>query len=134
MIFTPEATTAALSSSPDDYALVVQRTSPSGEVRVRIYPKGDPTDNAVLSRFVAEVKSIIDAREVYFRDNGVDSMEGYRLRRGRGEVDDGWGDIFFIVDGWSGIRAGRGCAPQRPGAGRSRRSSPCRGRGGSTSC
>lgn len=32
--------------------------APSGEVRVRIYPKGDPTDNAVLSRFVAEVKSV----------------------------------------------------------------------------
>ena len=32
--------------------------APTGEVRVRIYPKGDPTDNAVLSRFVAEVKSV----------------------------------------------------------------------------
>lgn len=32
--------------------------APSGQVRVRIYPKGDPTDNAVLQRFVAEVKSV----------------------------------------------------------------------------
>ncbi len=32
--------------------------APSGEVRVRIYPKGDPTDNAVLVRFVVEVKSV----------------------------------------------------------------------------
>jgi hopanoid biosynthesis associated RND transporter like protein HpnN len=32
--------------------------APSGEVRVRIYPKGDPTDNAVLVRFVGEVKSV----------------------------------------------------------------------------
>jgi uncharacterized protein len=32
--------------------------APSGEVRVRIYPKGDPTDNAVLVRFVEEVQSV----------------------------------------------------------------------------
>jgi hopanoid biosynthesis associated RND transporter like protein HpnN len=32
--------------------------APSGQVRVRIYPKGDPTDNAVLSRFVVEVKAV----------------------------------------------------------------------------
>lgn len=32
--------------------------APSGQVRVRIYPKGDPTDNAVLVRFVAAVKTV----------------------------------------------------------------------------
>jgi predicted RND superfamily exporter protein len=32
--------------------------APSGEVRVRIYPKGDPTDNATLSRFVAAVTAV----------------------------------------------------------------------------
>lgn len=35
--------------------------APSGEVRVRIYPTGDPTDNAQLSRFVAAVKSVAPA-------------------------------------------------------------------------
>lgn len=35
---TPEATTAALSSGPDDYTLVVQRTSTSGEERVDRVP------------------------------------------------------------------------------------------------
>lgn len=32
--------------------------APSGQVRVRVYPKGDPTDNAMLSRFRAAVSSV----------------------------------------------------------------------------
>ena len=32
--------------------------APSGEVRVRIYPKGDPTDNALLTRFRAAVSKV----------------------------------------------------------------------------
>jgi hopanoid biosynthesis associated RND transporter like protein HpnN len=32
--------------------------APSGEVRVRIYPKGDPTDNETLSRFLAAVSAV----------------------------------------------------------------------------
>ncbi len=32
--------------------------APSGEMRVRIYPKGDPTDNAMLSRFLAAVSGV----------------------------------------------------------------------------
>ncbi len=32
--------------------------APSGQVRVRVYPKGDPTDNAMLSRFKEAVSSV----------------------------------------------------------------------------
>ena len=32
--------------------------APTGELRVRIYPKGDPTDNALLSRFRAAVATV----------------------------------------------------------------------------
>jgi hypothetical protein len=35
--------------------------APSGEVRVRVYPKGDPTDNAILLRFVAAVTAVAPA-------------------------------------------------------------------------
>jgi uncharacterized protein len=45
-----------LESLPKDIAR--DFLAPSGEVRVRIYPKGDPTDNAQLSRFVAAVKTV----------------------------------------------------------------------------
>lgn len=48
-----------LESLPKDIAR--DFIAPSGELRVRIYPKGDPTDNATLSRFVADVKSAAPA-------------------------------------------------------------------------
>ncbi|NOT40824.1 MAG: MMPL family transporter [Alphaproteobacteria bacterium] len=45
-----------LESLPKDTAR--DFVAPSGELRVRIYPKGDPTDNTALSRFVAAVKAV----------------------------------------------------------------------------
>jgi len=59
----------------------------------------------VVRRTIAEVKGIIDAREVYFRTNGIDSIETYRQRRAEGRVDDGYGDVFLVVDGWATVRA-----------------------------
>jgi S-DNA-T family DNA segregation ATPase FtsK/SpoIIIE len=59
----------------------------------------------VVRRIVAEIDGIVDARELYFRTHGIDSIETYRLRRAQGRVDDGYGDIFLVVDGWSTIRA-----------------------------
>ncbi|WP_245993237.1 type VII secretion protein EccCb [Xylanimonas allomyrinae] len=58
-----------------------------------------------VRRTIAEISGIVDAREVYFRDAGVDSMETYRQRRAAGQADDGWGDIFLVVDGWATLRA-----------------------------
>lgn len=59
----------------------------------------------VVRRTVAEVTSIVNSREIYFRQNGIDSIETYRQRRAEGRVDDGYGDIFLIVDGWATLRA-----------------------------
>lgn len=59
----------------------------------------------VVRRVVAEVRAIVDAREQYFRNQGIDSMETYRQRRAAGRADDGYGDVFLVVDGWSTIRA-----------------------------
>ena len=59
----------------------------------------------VVRRIVAEIRGIVDARELYFRTNGIDSIETYRQRRAQGRVDDGYGDIFLVVDGWSTVRA-----------------------------
>jgi S-DNA-T family DNA segregation ATPase FtsK/SpoIIIE len=58
----------------------------------------------VVRRTVAEVSSIVTSRETYFRAHGIDSMDTYRQRRARGEVDDGWGDVFLVVDGWMTLR------------------------------
>jgi S-DNA-T family DNA segregation ATPase FtsK/SpoIIIE len=59
----------------------------------------------VVRRVVAEVESIIDARERYFREHAIDSVETYRTRRAQGTADDGYGDVFLIVDGWSTVRS-----------------------------
>jgi len=59
----------------------------------------------VVRRVVAEVQGIVTAREGYFRAHGVDSVETYRSRRAAGHLDDGYGDVFLVVDGWSTLRA-----------------------------
>ena len=59
----------------------------------------------VVRRLVAEIRGIVDAREAYFRSNGIDSIETYRRRRAEGRVDDGYGDVFLVVDGWPTVRA-----------------------------
>jgi DNA segregation ATPase FtsK/SpoIIIE, S-DNA-T family len=59
----------------------------------------------VVRRAVAEVTGIINQREVYFRQNGIDSIDTYRQRRAAGRADDGYGDVFLIVDGWATLRS-----------------------------
>ncbi len=59
----------------------------------------------VVRRVFAEVSGVVDKRERYFRQQGIDSIETYRQRRAEGRADDGYGDVFLIVDGWSTLRA-----------------------------
>jgi S-DNA-T family DNA segregation ATPase FtsK/SpoIIIE len=59
----------------------------------------------VVRRVIAEVQGVVDRREAYFRQHGIDSIETYRTRRAAGRADDGWGDVFLVVDGWSTLRA-----------------------------
>src|SRR3954471_5365569 len=66
---------------------------------------GTRSEPDVVSRIIAEVTGIVDRREKYFRANGIDSIETYRSRRAQGRVDDGYGDVFLVVDGWSTLRA-----------------------------
>ena len=54
---------------------------------------------------MAEVRGIVDARERCFRAHGIDSIATYRSRRAAGRVDDGFGDVFLVVDGWPTLRA-----------------------------
>ncbi len=63
----------------------------------------------VVRRVLAEVQGVVDRRERYFRAQGIDSIETYRARRaadlpGHG-ADDGYGDVFLVVDGWSTLRS-----------------------------
>ncbi|WP_109506115.1 type VII secretion protein EccCa [Nocardioides speluncae] len=66
---------------------------------------GSRSEGDVVRRIVAEVAGVVDRRESYFRAQGIDSIETYRSRRAQGRADDGYGDVFLIVDGWSTLRA-----------------------------
>jgi S-DNA-T family DNA segregation ATPase FtsK/SpoIIIE len=61
-------------------------------------------DGDVARRIVAEVSALVQAREARFRELGVDSMAGYRQARLDGRVDDAFGDVFLLVDGWAVLR------------------------------
>jgi ESX secretion system protein EccC len=66
---------------------------------------GTRAEPDVVRRIIAEVNGIVDRREAWFRANGIDSIETYRSRRAAGRADDGYGDVFLVVDGWSTLRA-----------------------------
>ncbi|GAA3662275.1 type VII secretion protein EccC [Nocardioides ginsengisoli] len=66
---------------------------------------GTRSEPEVVRRIVAEVKGIVDRRERYFRSQGIDSIETYRTRRGQGRADDGYGDVFLVIDGWGTLRS-----------------------------
>jgi len=66
---------------------------------------GTRSEPDVVRRIVAEVRGVVDRREACFRAHGIDSIESYRKRRAAGRVDDGYGDVFLVVDGWSTLRA-----------------------------
>ena len=72
------------------------------EKRAALWPLPEPD---VVRRVMAEINGIVDRREAYFRENGIDSIETYRSRRASGRADDGWGDVFLVIDGWSTLRA-----------------------------
>jgi len=67
-----------------------------------VAPRSEPD---VVRRAVAEVRGILDRREAWFRDEGIGSVQDHRARRARGEVDDGWGEVFLVVDGWATLRS-----------------------------
>lgn len=66
---------------------------------------GTRSEPEVVRRIIAEVKGVVDRREAYFRTQGIDSIETYRSRRAQGRVDDGYGDVFLVIDGWGTLRS-----------------------------
>lgn len=56
-------------------------------------------------RTVAQIEGIIADRERYFREQRIDSMATYRAQRAAGQTDDGYGDVFLVIDGWGSIRS-----------------------------
>lgn len=58
-----------------------------------------------LNRMLAEIEGILTDREQYFRANRIDSIDTYRKGRAQGRFDDGYGDVFLIVDGWGVLKS-----------------------------
>lgn len=61
-----------------------------------------------VRRTVAEVYGVMTRREEYFRAMGISSIAEFRSRRARGDismVDQPWGDVFLVIDGWGNFRA-----------------------------
>ncbi|ORI23200.1 type VII secretion protein EccCa [Rhodococcus sp. 1168] len=60
-----------------------------------------------VRRTVAEVAAVIGRRERVFQQRGIDSIVEFRRRRAEQLIDDedGFGDVFLVVDGWGSIRS-----------------------------
>ena len=58
-------------------------------------------------RTIAELESVVRAREARFRRLGIESMSAYRQLRSAGDAavtDDPYGDVFLVIDGWATLR------------------------------
>ncbi|WP_240122009.1 type VII secretion protein EccCa [Streptomyces sp. MUM 2J] len=55
-------------------------------------------------RTVAELTQLLDRREGEFTSRGLESMAAYRSLRAAGGIDDPYGDVFLVVDGWGTLR------------------------------
>ena len=65
------------------------------------------SDADLCRRTVAEMESVMRAREARFRRLGIDSMTDYRRLRADGDAavaDDPFGDVFLVIDGWATLR------------------------------
>lgn len=61
----------------------------------------------LVGRTITELESIVRARELFFRDHGIDSITAYRrLRAQRAKSSDTgrFGDVFLVIDGWASLR------------------------------
>jgi DNA segregation ATPase FtsK/SpoIIIE, S-DNA-T family len=68
-------------------------------------------DREGVTRTVAEVTGLLNRREVVFAEYNVESMAAYRRLRasasdrpGASRLDDPFGDVFLIIDGWFTMR------------------------------
>lgn len=61
-------------------------------------------DRDRVLRTVAELSQLLERRERAFAELGLESMTAYRAQRAAGRVQDPYGDVFLVVDGWFTLR------------------------------
>ncbi len=69
---------------------------------VGVAGRGEPD---LVRRLVEEVGEVMARRETYFREQGIATFDTYLERRAVGTADDGYGELFVVVDGWGALRA-----------------------------
>jgi S-DNA-T family DNA segregation ATPase FtsK/SpoIIIE len=63
------------------------------------------TDLQLVRRMIAQMEAIMRSRATLFREHGIESMMHYRqLKAGRDPLCDHFGDVFLVIDGWSGLQ------------------------------
>ncbi|ASW57120.1 type VII secretion protein EccCa [Plantactinospora sp. KBS50] len=63
-------------------------------------------DAGRVRRTIAELQLLMNQRERYFAERGVESMAAYRRGRRFGQhADDPFGDVFLVIDGWAIVRS-----------------------------
>ncbi|HEY2060267.1 MAG TPA: type VII secretion protein EccCa [Amycolatopsis sp.] len=55
-------------------------------------------------RTIEEISQIMEYRENVFSERGIESMEVYRQLRRRGHLEDSFGDVFLVIDGWFSLK------------------------------
>ncbi|MDT8910751.1 type VII secretion protein EccCa [Amycolatopsis sp. PS_44_ISF1] len=55
-------------------------------------------------RTIEEISQIMEYRENVFSERGIESMEVYRQLRRRGQLEDAFGDVFLVIDGWFSLK------------------------------
>jgi S-DNA-T family DNA segregation ATPase FtsK/SpoIIIE len=55
-------------------------------------------------RTFEELSQLVEQREQLFTSRGLESMAAFRALRADGGVDDPYGDVFLVVDGWATLR------------------------------
>lgn len=61
-------------------------------------------DKERVKRTIEEITGLLERREQGFAEHGVESMTAYRKLRRTNVVDDAFGDVFLVVDGWFTLR------------------------------
>ncbi len=58
-----------------------------------------------VRRTVAEMHTLLEQREAWFTERGIESMTAYRRAKRAGKfAEDPFGDVFLVVDGWLTMR------------------------------
>ncbi|MER7079421.1 DNA segregation ATPase FtsK/SpoIIIE, S-DNA-T family [Saccharopolyspora kobensis] len=66
---------------------------------------GGRRDRELVARTVGELRALLDRREAWFQQHGVEGMTDYRNRKRNGAFpDDDYGDAFLVIDGWRTFR------------------------------